>query len=146
MPGAVVQVLLKRQKGEGTVPVDALELVQEKGILGDLHFDEGGKSRGQLLLLDVNGVAEERWQPGTLREQIAVDFPSLQSLEPGTLLRVGGAVVEITMDCTPCLTMASYVGEDGKAFVKRMIGRRGMLARVKESGTVRPGDPVEVCK
>lgn len=146
MPGTVVQVLVKRRKGEGTVPVDALELVEQKGIVGDLHFDDSGASRRQLLLLDVNSVRDEAWRPGTLREQVAVDFPALQSLEPGALLKVGDAVVEITMDCTPCLTMAGYVGEEGKSFVDRMMGRRGMLARVKQSGTVRPGDPVELCK
>lgn len=146
MPGTVVQVLLKRQKGEGTVPVNALELVQDKGIAGDLHYDESGTSRRQILLLDVNTVRGESWKPGTLREQIAVDFPSLQLLEPGTLLKIGEAMIEVTMDCTPCLTMAGYVGEEGKTFVERMMGRRGMLARVKQSGTVRPGDLVELCK
>lgn len=128
------------------MPVDELELVAHKGIVGDLHFDETGASRRQVLLLDVNTVSNEGWRAGMLREQIAVDFPVLQSIEPGTLLRVGSAVVEITMDCTPCVTMAGYVGEEGKSFVERMMGRRGMLARVVRSGTVGAGDSVELCK
>lgn len=128
------------------MPVDAVELVEQKGIVGDLHFDATGASRRQVLLLDVNSISEEGWHAGTLREQLAVDFPALQSLEPGTLLKVGSAVVEITMDCTPCATMAGYVGEESKSFVERMMGRRGMLARVVSSGTVRAGDSVEVCK
>lgn len=128
------------------MPVDALELVERKGIVGDLHFDERGASRRQVLLLDVNTVSEEGWRTGTLREQVAVDFPALQSLEPGTLLKLGSAVVEITMDCTPCASMAGYVAEESKSFVERMMGRRGMLARVVRSGTVRAGDSVEICK
>lgn len=138
-------MLLKRQKGEGTVPVDELELVQNKGILGDLHFDESGSSSRQVLLLDAAILASEGWKPGTLREQIVVDYPHLQTLDPGTLLKLGEAVIQITKPCHPCLTMATYLGEEGNAFVRRMMGRRGMLARVHQSGTIRPGDLLELC-
>jgi MOSC domain-containing protein YiiM len=146
MEGAVLEVRTKRMKGEGTAPAECLHLVEGHGIEGDLHYDAEGTSKRQVLLLDRRTLDAEGYVPGVLREQILVDFEPLERLEPGTLLRVGTAVVEITTDCTPCSTMAGYVGEDPQAFVTRMMHRRGMLARVVQSGTVRAGDSVELCK
>ena len=121
------------------VPAESLSLIAGQGIEGDIYF---GHDKRQVLLLDKGVLAEHGYKPGELREQILVDLPGLQSLEIGTKVSVGSAEVEITMDCAPCLTMASYMGEDGESFVNKMMRRRGMLARVSKSGEVRPGDKV----
>ncbi len=146
MQGAVLEVRIKRKKGEGTVPATCLSLVEGHGIEGDLHYDPEGASKRQVLLLDHRTLEAEGYKPGVLREQILVDFEPLESLEPGARLRVGSAILEITTDCTPCATMAGYVGEDAQTFVQRMMHRRGMLAKVIQSGTVTAGDSVELWK
>lgn len=140
MFGRVLSVRKKLTRGQMSEQQE-LKLIEGKGIEGD-HYN-GGDLR-QVLLLDKSTLEEFGYSPGTLREQITLDFPGLQSLAPGTRLKIGTAELEITGDCEPCLTMAKHVGEDGKSFVNKMMGRRGMLAKVSKSGRVMPADSVEM--
>jgi MOSC domain-containing protein YiiM len=56
-------------------------------------------------------------------------------------VRVGDeAVFEITMVCDPCHRM----DELRQGLRAELEGRRGMLARIVESGEVAVGDPVEL--
>ena len=64
----------------------------------------------------------------------------VMALGPGTLLRMGDAVVEITKRCAPC----SRMEEIRPGLRAALSGRRGMYARVTSPGTVRPGDPAAV--
>jgi len=120
---------------------ESLNLIAEKGIEGDFYL---GSPDRQVLLLDQTTLDEFGYQPGDLREQILVDFEGLQSLEVGSTLSIGEAKVQVTMDCAPCLHMADTLGEPGQEFVQKLMGRRGMLGVVVESGSVRAGDTVAV--
>lgn len=120
---------------------ERISLIAGQGIEGDLYF---GTDDRQVLLLDKGTLEEFGYSPGQLREQILLDLPGLQAIPVGSVLRIGAARVEITMDCTPCLHMAKCLGEDGQEFVGKMMGRRGMLCKVVSSGTVWPGDPALV--
>jgi MOSC domain-containing protein YiiM len=125
----------------GTRAAESLNLIAGEGIEGD--FYKGSYDR-QVLLLDASTLADFGYEPGDLREQILVDLPGLQSLEPGSRLAIGEAEVTITMDCAPCLHMANTLGADGEAFVRKLLGRRGMLGVVVASGRIEAGDPVGV--
>ena len=140
MQGTIISLRFKERRG-AMRETDALTFVAGDGIEGDFH--RGNASR-QVLLLDKATLDEFGYSPGTLREQVLVDFPNLQSLSPGTRLNIGTAEVEITADCAPCLTMAGYVNEDGVDFVNKMMGRRGMLAKVTKSGAAKAGDSVKL--
>lgn len=118
---------------------ESLNLIAEKGIEGDFYL---GSPDRQVLLLDKSTLDEFGYKPGELREQILVEFDGLQSLGAGSILTVGGAKVEVTMNCAPCLHMAETLGEPGQEFVQKLMGRRGMLGVVVESGSVKAGDTV----
>ena len=62
-------------------------------------------------------------------------------LPAGTRLRLGGsAVLEITAICEPCFRMDEI--RDGLR--AELEGRRGMLARVVEGGTIGVGDAIRI--
>lgn len=138
--GRVVALFLKPAHGV-LESVDALEAVGGKGFVGDYSF---GKRKRQALLISTCELEAFGYEPGTLRENIAVDIPGLQSLPIGTVLRVGEVEFEIEQDCAPCGGMARRLGEDRKEFVRKMTGNRGMLCKVRTSGTIRVGDVVQV--
>lgn len=140
MSGSVISVRIKNSEGKMQDQTE-LDLHKDKGIVGDLYY---GHENRQVLLLNLQTLNEYQYQPGDLREQILVDFAPLQSLELGSLLKVGDAVLKITFDCHPCRHMAAVLGEEPEEFVKKMMGKRGMLAIVHESGRVRSGDEVRV--
>lgn len=120
---------------------EKLDLIAGKGIERDCYL---GSPDRQVLLLDRSTLNALGYEPGDLREQILVDFEGLQSLEVGSTLSIGEAKVQITMDCAPCLHMAETLGEPGQEFVQKLMGRRGMLGVVVESGSVRAGDFIAV--
>ena len=86
--------------------------------------------------LDSVGV-----DPGAIRENLTVEGMDVQEWPVGQRVRVGDeAVFEITMVCDPCHRMDEL--RDGLR--AELDGKRGMLARVVESGDVAVGDPVEL--
>ena len=85
--------------------------------------------------LDSVGV-----DPGAIRENLTVEGDDVQRWPVGQRVRAGGAVFEITMVCDPCHRMDELRG----GLRTELDGKRGMLARVVESGEVAVGDQVEL--
>ena len=77
--------------------------------------------------------------PGILRENITTNGVNVNSLPIGQQLRIGDALLEVTMVCTPCNQMERI----RPGLRKELWGRRGMLCRVLQGGILRPGDPIE---
>jgi MOSC domain-containing protein YiiM len=85
--------------------------------------------------LDSVGV-----EPGAIRENVTVDGADVQQWPIGQRVRVGEAVFEVTMVCDPCQRMDDL--RDGLR--AQLEGKRGMLARIVESGEIAIGDEVEL--
>jgi MOSC domain-containing protein YiiM len=141
--GRVVSLQLKREHWAPLEPVDEAVLTGA-GIAGDRH---AGREHGkrQVLITEEADLRDLDLKPGDLREQVTVDLPGLMSLAAGTRLRVGEAVLEVTGVCEPCTHIGDHLGaEDTEALRQRLVGRRGMLARVVGEGDIRLGDPVHI--
>ncbi len=86
--------------------------------------------------LDAVGV-----EPGATRENLTVVGDDVERWPIGQRVRVGEvAVFEITMVCDPCHRM----DELREGLRAELEGRRGMLARIVESGEVAVGDEIEL--
>jgi MOSC domain-containing protein YiiM len=85
--------------------------------------------------LDSVGV-----DPGSIRENLTVEGDDVQQWPVGQQVRVGDALFEITMVCDPCQRMDDL----RQGLRAELDGKRGMLARVVESGEVAVGDEVEL--
>ncbi len=135
------------------------ELDVEKGLVGDTWSlrpsrrtaDGGPHPDMQLNVMNaraallVAGSPERRALAG---DQLYVDLDlSAANLPPGTRLRVGAAVIEVTdQPHRGCDKFAARFGRDALRFVNTGAGRelrlRGLNARVVVSGTVRTGDVI----
>jgi MOSC domain-containing protein YiiM len=140
--GRVISLQMKRQHWAPLEAVDAVEATAV-GLTGDRHAGrEDGKR--QVLLAEAGDLKDLGLHPGDLREQVTVDLPGLMSLGAGTRLRIGEAILELTGVCEPCTHIGEHAGvADVEGFRQKLVGRRGMLARVKEPGAIRVGDQVE---
>jgi MOSC domain-containing protein YiiM len=85
--------------------------------------------------LDAVGV-----EPGATRENLTVEGDDVERWPIGQRVRAGEAVFEITMVCDPCHRM----DELREGLRAELEGRRGMLAKVVESGEVAVGDQIEL--
>jgi len=89
---------------------------------------------------------KERWP--LAGDQLYVDFDlSATNLPPGTRLKIGAAIVEITAQPhTGCSKFSARFGHDALRFVnapaRKELRMRGVYAKVIEAGTIRQGDAV----
>ena len=140
--GTVVALHVNPGRHRAMEPREAV-MATERGVEGDVHAGRRGKR--QVLLVDAGDLHAVGLAPGDLREQVTVDLPGLMGLRPAARLTLGEAEVEITGVCEPCTHIGDHVGvEDPEAFRRRLIGRRGMLARVVREGRIAVGDRVAV--
>ena len=124
------------------VSADAVELVPGYGVAGDL---KGGSRKRQLNVLFAEAVAELRSEgykagPGELGEQVVIAGLNPAAAAPGTRLRLGLAVVEVTERRNGCARFEHIQGRPKEA----SAGRIGVMAKVVAGGAVRVGDAVEV--
>lgn len=157
MTGIVLRTSIKpRNAGQRGLPkpaVSSLE-VTVQGAVGDFNNYRteqmpGDLDQALLLLTEevLHDLQSEGWpvQPGDLGENLMLGGVPERMLAPGTKLRIGDVLVEISLACDPCTTLYAlpYVGrERGPEFLRRLNGRRGWYARVLEPGVVTPGTPV----
>jgi MOSC domain-containing protein YiiM len=137
--GLMAQVILLQvcpKRKEPMVPSASLTLVEGRGIEGDQHAKP--RSSRQVLLMAEENCDAFGLSPGEVRENIVTRGLDLQALPAGTRLEIGGAALEITKDCEPC----SFIDGLRPGLRDRMVGRRGMLARVVRSGEIRVGDEI----
>ncbi len=135
---ARVQNLFRAPKKR--LPMEVLSEVRavgDKGLEGCAH----GRpvSKRQVLLMDRETLEAMDLQPGVIRENITTDGLNVNSLEVGQLLRIGEARLEVSAVCTPCDQMEAI----RPGLRKELWGRRGMLCRVLDGGTIRRGDLIE---
>lgn len=141
-PGSVVAVCISTEKGTAKHAVEAVELRAGHGIVGDAH---AGPWHRQVSLLGVEDVEALRARvsveivPGAFAENVLTRGVALHELPIGARLRIGTALCEVTQIGKGC-------HED--CAIRRATGdcpmpRRGIFARVIESGVARPGDRVE---
>jgi MOSC domain-containing protein YiiM len=114
-----------------------VRVVTDAGFEGCAHA-RPGRSR-QVLLVDGETLDAMDLQPGVLRENITTSGLNVNSLAIGQQLRVGGTRLEVREVCTPCDQMEKI----RPGLRKELWGRRGMLCRVMEGGTIRRGDAIE---
>ena len=163
--GSVLAVCQKSEPGLPKYEVDAIQLVEEMGVLGDYHAGKLVRHRflaekdptqpniRQVLLVDTSIYADVSTRgitlkPGMLGENVLVDGIKVMSLAIGARLELSEALLELTEVRNPCyqlnemhphLLEAVTTGVDGQA-----CRNAGMLARILSGGWVRPGDPVIV--
>lgn len=117
---------------------EQINAVADRGLDGCAHGRPGSKR--QVLLMDVETLELLNLQPGQIKENITTSGLKVQELRRGQRLRIGEAVLEVTLHCGPCKRMDDI----RPGLEKELRGRRGMLCRVVQGGLIRRGDPIEL--
>lgn len=163
--GSVAAVCRKAEPGLPKFMVDAVQLIENYGIVGDYHAGQFVRHRylakkeptkpnlRQVLLVDTSILAEIGRQdiqlkPGMLGENITVEGITVMTLAIGTQLEIGETVLEVTGVRNPCYQLNEIHPRLLKAVAAKVDGQvrrnAGMMAVILKGGWVRPGDPVIV--
>jgi MOSC domain-containing protein YiiM len=129
--------------------VDHVNVSVEAGLEGDFRgaVKPGGRGRRQVSLVErgdwetaMAAVGHSLpWQDR--RANLLVDGLDLPQI-PGTRLRIGTVVLEITQECDPCSRMETLAAGLKAALTPDWRG--GVLARVIEGGVIAVGDAILV--
>jgi MOSC domain-containing protein YiiM len=149
--GRVASLHLHPEKGgEPLRTVEAIELVEEKGIFGNGRYfgrikkETGTPSRRQVSLIEREQIADHATAlgpiaPGAVRSNIETSGVDLVALV-GRNVRIGTAELHLYEARKPCGKMDAIL----EGLRKRMEnGRQGVMAQVTKSGLIRLGDPIE---
>ncbi len=117
--------------------ITAVAAIQDVGFKGCAHRRPGGKR--QVLLVDCETLDVLELTPGAIRENITTEGLNVNGLQPGETLRIGQALFEVTIPCTPCGQIEAL----RPGLRKAIRGRRGMFCQVIEHGIIRQGDTIE---
>jgi MOSC domain-containing protein YiiM len=117
---------------------DRVQAIEGHGLDGCAHARAGTKR--QVLFASAQHLEDLEVEYGRIRENFTVEGTDVHEWPVGQRLRVGDAVFEITMVCDPC----SRMDEIRPGLQAELQGRRGMLARVVESGDVAAGDEIQL--
>lgn len=114
-----------------------VKVLKDSGLEGCAHAQRRGNR--QVLLVDNETLEMMDLRPGIIRENITTEGLNVNGLAIGQQLRLGEAKLEVSAVCDPCIQIEKL----RPGLRKEMRGRRGMLCRVVEGGTVRLGDSIE---
>lgn len=140
----LVAINISKQKG---VPKEAIpegNLLEDFGLEGDAH---AGKWHRQLSLLGTESIKKieemgvEGLCTGRFAENLTTEGICLYELEPGTKFTVGPCLLEVTQIGKECHQHCAIYHQVGDC----VMPREGIFARVLRGGTVKPGDPIELC-
>lgn len=146
--------------------VPAIELVAGLGVAGDAHAGVTVRHRSRVRadptqpnlrqvhlihaeLLDTLAGRGFAVRPGELGENVTTRGLDLLALPTGTLLAIGGAMIEVTGLRNPCAQIEAFMpGLLAQVLEKRadgsLVRKCGIMGVVVSGGPVRPGDAVAV--
>jgi MOSC domain-containing protein YiiM len=133
---SVISLAIRPSRAVPPQCVDEVEAIAGAGLARDVHADPG--SPRQVLLADADVYAELALPALVLRENLLIDIDTTQ-LRSGTVLQIGDHIqLRLMFGCEACGQLENY----RQGLIRTLDGRRGMLARVLTSGTIKAGDPV----
>ncbi len=136
----VLAVGVSENKGERKKPVEAVELRENHGIVGDAH---AGDWHRQVSLLAQESIDKMRAlgldvSAGDFAENITTSGIDLVSLPIGSRLQIGETLLEVTQIGKECHTRCAIFYQAGDC----VMPKEGIFVKVLHGGTIGQGDTI----
>ena len=137
--GTITNLHIARVKGTPSDPVQEATAISGLGLEGDRSAYEGNTR--QVLFVDKEILDGAGLVPGQVKENITVTGMNVSQIQPGQVFTVGDNVtLEAVGDCEACGKMDAI----RMGLMDEIQGKRGMLAKVINGGSIKVGDSVTV--
>ncbi|MQF89728.1 MAG: MOSC domain-containing protein [SAR202 cluster bacterium] len=137
--GTITNLHIARVKGTPSDPVQEANAISGLGLEGDRSAYEGNLR--QVLFVDKEILDGAGLAPGQVKENITVTGLNVAETKPGQVFTIGDSItLEAVGDCEACSKMdAIRLG-----LKDQLQGKRGMLAKVINGGSIKIGDSITV--
>jgi MOSC domain-containing protein YiiM len=141
--GRVEAIFIAAEHEVLPAPVESVEAVAGKGLVGNRYFDEG-TPESQLTLIAAEALDALRDEHGieldgaASRRNVLTTGIDLNALV-GRRFQVGDVECRGIELCEPCSHLESLTQP---GVIKGLVHRAGLNAEILSSGVLRPGDPV----
>ena len=137
--GTITNLHIARVKGTPSDAVQEATAISGLGLEGDRSAYEGNTR--QVLFVDKEILDGAGLVPGQVKENITVTGMNVSQIRPGQVFTIGDAVtLEAVGDCEACGKMDAI----RMGLMDEIQGKRGMLAKVINGGSIKVGDSVTV--
>lgn len=136
-------------------PLDSVEAVAGKGLVGDRYFNSEGTFSGQgddtgrdITLVAAEAVDAVNQEgnlgitPADTRRNIVTEGVSLNDLV-GKKFAIGEVILQGVRLCEPCDHLAKVTGKGGK-LTSNLVHRGGLRADIVQNGVIRAGDVIRL--
>lgn len=148
----VVSINSSTKKGIKKTPIQDGKLIENWGLEGDVHAQEGNRQISLLALesiqkqkacpkINTDAVAELQLQPGDFAENITTSGIELKLLSIGQKIKVGEeALIEVSKIGKECHRYCAIYYTVGDC----IMPREGVFAKVIKGGIIKAGDSMEL--
>ena len=127
--------------------VNSIEVIANKGIVGDRHFHEFNDPYNQLSLIESENIDEYNVRFNLnisyidFRRNIVTKGIQLNDLI-GKKLSVGNAKLEVIDLCRPCRHLTEMLNQ--KNVLKEFLRKGGLRCRILSSSSINVGDKINI--
>ena len=127
--------------------VDSIDVLANKGIVGDRHFDDYNDPYNQLSLIEAENIDYYNLKYGLnipyidFRRNIITKEIKLNDLI-GKKIQIGDVKVEGIDLCRPCKHLSEILNQN--SIIKEFIRKGGLRCQILNSSKIKVGDKIKV--
>ena len=143
----VFKIGIAKNNNQKIEEVLSINVLANKGIVGDRHFNEYNDPYNQLSLIESENIDyyNKKYNLNisyvNFRRNIITKGIRLNSLIGKTML-IGKAKIEVIDLCRPCRHLQEKLGLDN--IIKEFLSRGGLRCRILKSSKVEIGDSIKI--
>jgi len=145
--GEVLRLGIAKNNNQPIKEVDSIEVLANKGIIGDRHFHEFNDPYNQLSLIESENIDDYNIRFGLnipyidFRRNIITKGIRLNDLV-GKKLKVGSVELDAIDLCRPCRHLTEMLNQ--KNVLKEFLRKGGIRCQILSSSNIYVGDKIEL--
>ena len=145
--GAVLKLGIAKNNNQPIKEVNSIEVLANKGIIGDRHFHEFNDPYNQLSLIESENIDDYNIRFGLnipyidFRRNVITKGIRLNDLV-GKKLKVGSVELDAIDLCRPCRHLTEMLNQ--KNVLKEFLRKGGIRCQILSSSNIHVGDKIEL--
>ena len=145
--GEVLRLGITKNNNQPITEVNSIEVLANKGIIGDRHFHEFNDPYNQLSLIESENIDDYNIRFGLnipyidFRRNVITKGIRLNDLV-GKKLKVGSVELDAIDLCRPCRHLTEMLNQ--KNVLKEFLRKGGIRCQILSSSNIHVGDKIEL--